>query len=149
MGNFSDLQKFIKAVPLERGGFGSGTLAPLARENRRCRRLAVDSWQGDARIRNRVGHCRRYWRFHRCQRRWECQGRLQYNANNVFPLNCDPIAARIALCNARVQDGENQIVENWLRGKENSSPAQNERRIFTEYHLEFHLGDFTWFGTPV
>ena len=87
--------------------------------------------------------------IHRCQRRWECQGRLQYNANNVFPLNCHPIAARIALRNARVQDGENQIVENRLRGEENSSPAQDERRIFTEHHLEFHLGDFTWFGTPV
>jgi hypothetical protein len=48
-----------------------------------------------------------------------------------------------------MQDGENQIVENRLRGKENPSPAQNERRIFTEHHFEFHLGDFTWFGAPV
>ena len=39
------------------------------------------------------------------------------------------------------QDGENQIVENRLRGKENSSSAQNERRIFTEHQLEFHAGD--------
>jgi hypothetical protein len=36
-----------------------------------------------------------------------------------------------------------------LRGKENSRPAQNELRIFTEHHLDFHLGDFTWFGSPV
>jgi hypothetical protein len=64
-------------------------------------------------------------------------------------LDRHPIATRIALCNAGVQDEENQIVENRLRGKENSSPAQNERRIFTEHHLEFHLGDFTWFGVPV
>jgi hypothetical protein len=48
-----------------------------------------------------------------------------------------------------MQDGENQIVENRLRGKEKPSPAQNERRIFTEHHLEFHLGDSTWFEAPV
>jgi hypothetical protein len=48
-----------------------------------------------------------------------------------------------------VQDRENQIVENRLRGKETSGPVQNERRVFTEYHLEFHLGDSTCFGVPV
>jgi hypothetical protein len=98
------------------------------------------------RIRNRVGHCRRYRWLHRRQRRWECQGRLQYNANNVFPLNCHPIAAWIALRNPRVQNGENQIVENRLRGKEDSRFGQDEGRIFTEHHIEFHGGDFTWAG---
>jgi hypothetical protein len=40
-------------------------------------------------------------------------------------------------------------VENRLRGQEDSSPAQDEHRIFTEHHLEFHLGDFTCFGALV
>jgi hypothetical protein len=39
-------------------------------------------------------------------------------------------------------------VENGLRGKEDSSSAQDECRIFAEQHLEFHSGDLTGFGAP-
>jgi hypothetical protein len=103
--------------------------------------VAVDSRQRDARIRNRIGHCRRYPAVPLVSASLAMSGATAVRRNDVFLLNCHPRAAWIALCNARVQDGENQIVQNWLRGKENSSPAQNERRIFTEHHLEFHAGD--------
>src|SRR5262245_53370284 len=87
---------------------------------------------GRARVRDRISHSRRYRRFHGCQRRGKCQRRLYYSADGVLPVNCHPIATWVALCNAPVQDGENQIMQNWLGGKEDSSSTQDERRILTE-----------------
>jgi hypothetical protein len=42
------------------------------------------------------------------------------------------------MCDAGMQDREDQIVENRLRGKELAGPGQDEGGIFTEGDLEVH-----------